>query len=95
MNAALQFTLQAALAIHVLLIAVCVVRTWRGENVVDRLLGADLIGALTVAVLVLLSLLRATPMTIDIALSIAALGVIGTLALAKHLAGRGRPEGGA
>ncbi len=94
MSAALQFVLQAALAVHVLLIAVCVVRTWRGENVVDRLLGADLIGALTIAALVLLSLLRATPMYIDIALSIAALGVISTLALARHLAGRGGREGG-
>jgi multisubunit Na+/H+ antiporter MnhF subunit len=93
MSAALEFALQAALAVHVLLIAVCVARTWRGENVVDRLLGADLTGALTVAALVLLSLLRDTPMYIDIALSIAALGVIGTLALARHLAERGGPEG--
>ncbi len=92
MTAAFEFVLQAALAIHVVLIAVCVGRVWRGENVVDRLLGADLTGALTIAALVLLSLLRSAPMYVDIALAIAALGVIGTLVFARHLAERGRPE---
>ena len=82
----LESVLRVALVIHVLLIAVCSVRVWRGENVIDRLLGADLIGALTIAVLVLLALLRATPIYVDVALAIAALGVIGTLVMARFLA---------
>lgn len=93
MSAALELVLQASLAIHVLLIAVCVGRVWRGENAVDRLLGADLAGALTIATLVLLSLLRSAPMYVDIGLAIAALGAIGTLVFARHLAERGGPEG--
>ncbi len=95
MSDVLEVVLQAALAVHVVLIAVCVGRTWRGENVIDRLIGADLIGALTIAALVLLSLLRATPMYVDIALAIAALGVIGTLIFARHLAEHGGRGDGA
>lgn len=95
MNAALEMVLQIALAVHIVLIAICVGRVWCGENVIDRLLGADLIGALTIAALVLLALLRATPMYADLALAIAALGVIGTLALARHMAGHGGPGDGA
>ena len=86
MTEILSIALHVALAIHVLLIAVCVWRVWRGENVIDRLIGADLVGVLMLGVLVLVSLIRRQPFYIDVALGLAALGFIGTIAYAKYLA---------
>jgi len=86
MNQALTFILHAALIIHVALLAVCVWRVWRGENAIDRLIGADLIGTLTLAVLVLIALITTNSIYIDVALGLAALGFIGTIALARYMA---------
>jgi multisubunit Na+/H+ antiporter MnhF subunit len=86
MDTVLALTLNAALAVHVGLIAVCVWRVWRGENVFDRLIGADLIGALILGVLVIVSLILRNSLYIDMALGLAALGAIGTIALARYLA---------
>jgi multisubunit Na+/H+ antiporter MnhF subunit len=82
----LTLTLQAALAVHVALIAVCVWRVWRGENIVDRLIGTDLISTLMLAVLVLIALIVRQSIYMDMALGLAALSVIGTVALAKYIA---------
>jgi multisubunit Na+/H+ antiporter MnhF subunit len=78
--------LHFALVVHVLLIAVCVWRVWRGENVIDRLIAADLVAMLILAVLVLVSLIRGQPAYLDVALGLAALGFISAIAFAKHLA---------
>jgi multisubunit Na+/H+ antiporter MnhF subunit len=86
MQQALFFTLHGSLIIHVVLIAVCVWRVWRGENVIDRLIGADLVGTLILAVLVLMALIELNPTYIDIALGLAGLGFMGTIALAKYIA---------
>lgn len=82
----LSFVLHAALAIHVLLIAVCVWRVWRGETVADRLVGSDLVGTLTAAVLILIALIRSRPLYLDVALGLAALGAVGAIAFAKYIA---------
>lgn len=82
----LSYTLHVSLAIHVLLLGVCVWRVWRGENVIDRLIGSDLVGTLMLAILVLVSLIRGQPFYIDVALGLAPLGVIGTIAYAKYVA---------
>ncbi len=68
------------------MIAGCVWRVWRGENAVDRLLGADLIGTLILAVLVLVALITRQSLYLDMALGLAALGAVGTIALAKYIA---------
>jgi multisubunit Na+/H+ antiporter MnhF subunit len=86
MDAVVDLALNAALAVHVVLIAVCVWRVWRGENAVDRLLGADLIGTLILAVLVLVALITRQSLYLDMALGLAALGAVGTIALAKYIA---------
>lgn len=86
MDQILFYTLHGALVIHIALIAVCVWRVWRGENVIDRLIGADLVGTLMLAVLVLIALIWLNPIYIDVALGLAALGFVGTIALAKYIA---------
>ena len=86
MSDILSLVIDIALAIHIALIAVCVWRVWRGENVIDRLIGADLVGTLMLAVLVLIALIRLNATYIDVALGLAALGFVGTIVLAKYIA---------
>ncbi len=85
MTAILDFVLYAALFIYVLLVVLVVWRVWRGENVVDRLIGVELTGTLILAVLVLVSLISRDSIYIDVALGLAALGFIGTIALARYI----------
>ncbi len=86
MNQVLAFVLYASLAVHILLAGVALWRVWRGENIVDRLIGADLIATITLAILVILALIDRNSVFIDVALALAALGFIGTIALAKYIA---------
>ncbi|MCS7060010.1 MAG: monovalent cation/H+ antiporter complex subunit F [Anaerolineae bacterium] len=80
--------LAVALVIHVGLISVAVWRVWRGETVLDRLLAADVIGTLVLAVFVLMGLIRQNELFIDVALGFAALTFISTIALARYIARR-------
>jgi multisubunit Na+/H+ antiporter MnhF subunit len=82
----LDATLYTALAVHIVLIGVALWRIWRGENIVDRLISADLVTVLTLAVLVVIALIARNSIYIDVALALAALGFIGTIALAKYIA---------
>ncbi|MFN2225753.1 MAG: monovalent cation/H+ antiporter complex subunit F [Anaerolineae bacterium] len=86
MGGILEAVLYLALLVHIGLLAVVLWRVWRGENVVDRLTGADLLGTLTLSVLVLLALIERDSIYVDVALGLAALGFIGTIALAKYVA---------
>jgi len=81
----LLIAMQVSLAIHILLIAVSVWRVWRGENVIDRLIGTDLVGVLILAVLVLVSLIVVNSIYLDVALGLALLGFVSTVALAKYI----------
>jgi multisubunit Na+/H+ antiporter MnhF subunit len=79
-----------ALAIHLLLIALCIVRVWRGENVIDRLMAADLVATLTLAVLVLVTIGKRSSILFDTALGLAAVGFVGTILLARYIASERR-----
>ena len=85
MATVLNLVFYLALLVHMVLIGVALWRVWRGEHIVDRLIGADLIGTLTLAILVLVALIDKDSIYIDIALGLAALGFIGTIALAKYI----------
>jgi multisubunit Na+/H+ antiporter MnhF subunit len=82
----LTYVLYLALLVHIGLLAVVLWRVWRGENVIDRLMGADLLNTLVLSVLALLALIERDSIYIDVALGLAALGFIGTIALAKYVA---------
>ncbi len=82
----LTYVLYLALLVHIGLLAVVLWRVWRGENVIDRLMGADLLNTLVLSVLVLLALIERDGIYVDVALGLAALGFIGTIALAKYVA---------
>jgi multicomponent Na+:H+ antiporter subunit F len=82
----LQIVLYISLVIHLLLTTVVVWRLWRSENVVDRLVAVELVTTLVLAVLVLVSLIYRDSIYIDVALALAALGFISTIALAKYVA---------
>ncbi len=86
METLLSAVLYISLVIHILMIAIAVWRVWRGENVIDRLLGAELISTLMLAILVLISLIFRDSIYIDVALGLGALGFISTIALAKYVA---------
>ena len=82
----LNVVLYLALIVHIVLIGIALWRVWRGENVIDRLIGFDLTGVLTLAILVLVSLIEQGSIYIDVALGLAALGFVSTIALAKYIA---------
>ena len=86
MSAILIDVLYLALIVHIGLIGIALWRVWRGENVIDRLIGFDLTGILTLAILVLVSLIERNSIYIDVALGLAALGFVSTIALAKYIA---------
>jgi multisubunit Na+/H+ antiporter MnhF subunit len=86
MEAVLEIALMIALALYMLMTAVAVWRVWRGENVIDRLIGVELVSTLFLAILVLVSLIYRDSVYIDVALALGALGFIGTIALAKYVA---------
>ena len=80
------YVLYLALLVHIGLLAVVLWRVWRGENIIDRVTGADLLSTLTLSILVLLALIERDSIYVDVALGLAALGFIGTIALAKYVA---------
>ena len=75
-----------SLLVHLALMSVCFWRVWQGENVIDRLMGFELLTTLALAVLVLFSLISRRIIYIDMALALAVLGFVGTIALAKYVA---------
>lgn len=63
----------------------CLLRLWRGPDLVDRVLALDTLYVHAMALLVLIGIWFRTSVYIEAALTIAAMGFIGTLALAKYL----------
>lgn len=80
------FFLYISLFLHICMIGVAMWRIWAGDNVIDRLIGADLIGTFTLALLVIVALISGRSIFIDVALGLAALGFVSIIALSKYLA---------
>ncbi|MCS6773558.1 MAG: monovalent cation/H+ antiporter complex subunit F [Anaerolineae bacterium] len=81
-------TVTFSLLVHIALIAVAVWRVWRGETVLDRLVAADVISTIVVAAFVLIALINGDALYMDLALAMAALSFVGTIALARYIANR-------
>lgn len=86
MDDILNTAIVVALIWHAALLVVALWRVARGESAVDRLLGVELASVLILCALVLLALLTGQGLYMDVALVVAALSFIGTLALARYLA---------
>ena len=86
LSTVLNFVLYVALIIYVVLLVVALYRVWRGQNIVDQLIGVDLVTILTLGILVLLAIINRDSIYIDVALGVAALGFVSTIALAKYIA---------
>jgi multisubunit Na+/H+ antiporter MnhF subunit len=86
MEQVLYYTVWGAMILHTALLLVCVWRAWRGDNIIDRLIGLDVMTTLVLAILVLIAIIERNSIYIDIAIGLAALSAIASVALAKYIA---------
>ena len=70
----------------------CLYRVGRGPTAPDRTVAIDILGIVVVGFCAVLSLITKKDFYMNIAIAWALLSFIGTLALAKYLAGRGFDE---
>ena len=70
----------------------CLYRIGRGPTAPDRTVAIDILGVILVGFCALLSILTGQAFYMSVAIAWALLSFIGTLALAKHLEGRGFDE---
>ncbi len=72
--------------------SLCLYRVGRGPTAADRAMAIDILGIVVVCFTALLALKTGRAFYLDIGISWAILSFIGTIALAKHLEGRGFDE---
>ncbi|MFZ5810309.1 MAG: monovalent cation/H+ antiporter complex subunit F [Chloroflexota bacterium] len=84
MTGIFELVLRLAVFVHLGLIGLSVWKVWKGENVIDRLIGVDLIGSLLTAILILIAVIQNMGIYLDIALGFTAVNFIGTVALARY-----------
>ncbi|MFP4029260.1 MAG: cation:proton antiporter [Candidatus Brocadiia bacterium] len=80
------------LAVLVVASYLCLYRIGRGPTAPDRTVAIDILGVILVGFCALLSVLTGKGFYISVALAWALLSFIGTIALSKHLEGRGFDE---
>jgi len=85
MTGILDYVLWSVLAVHLLMALVAAWRTWCGKNSIERLVGLELASTLTLAVLVLVSILQQNSIFMDVAIALAALSYLSTVVLAKFV----------
>lgn len=72
--------------------AMCLYRVGRGPTAPDRAVAIDILGIVVVGFTALLSILSGKDYLMNVAIAWALLSFIGTIALAKHLEGKGFDE---
>lgn len=85
MKIILDYAIWVVLVFHLLMAFAAAWKAMRGENSVARLAGLDLSSTLTIAVLVIISIIRQNSIFIDVAIVASALGYLSTVALAKYI----------
>lgn len=73
--------------LFVALIICCVIRMLTAKTAPDRMLALDVINILVVIIMILLSIAFAQPIFIDVAVLYAIISFVGTMYIAKHIAG--------
>lgn len=68
--------------------ALCLARAARGPSVIDRMLAIDTLATVVLGMTVVASAMTGLEYLMDLAIALALLGFVGTLALAKHIEGR-------
>lgn len=85
METVINITTWSVLATHLIMALVAAWRVWCGENSIARLTALDLASTLTLAVLILISILEGSSIFMDTAIALAALSYLSTVALAKFI----------
>ena len=88
----MEAAIYAGLAVLVVASYLCLYRIGRGPTAPDRTVAIDILGVILVGFCALLSLLTGRDFYMSVAIAWALLSFIGTIALAKHLEGRGFDE---
>lgn len=78
-------TIWIILIAHLIMLLIAVYRVMRGENGISRLAGYDLASTLTIAILVIISIIRANAFFVDVAIAATALSYLSTIVLAKYI----------
>lgn len=81
----LNWFLEIALAVMILLLIQCIYRVLAGPSPADRLQAIDTITTLLIGIIILLAVVGRSGMLVDVGLALAAFGFIGTLALARYI----------
>jgi multisubunit Na+/H+ antiporter MnhF subunit len=85
METVISTTIWIVLGVYLAMALLVVWRAWCGENSVSRLMGLDLSATLTLAILVIVSILQNNTLYLDVGIALAALSYISTVALAKFI----------
>lgn len=85
-NTFVDFAVQAALVVLILLLVFSSYRVWVGPSPADRLQATDAMTTLLIGIIVVLALVQGTSMLVDVGIALAAFGFIGTLAISRYLA---------
>lgn len=85
MSGLTQLILQITLIVLIGLVIPCVHRMVIGPSAADRLQAIDTITTLLIGMMLVLAAIRQDWMFVDVAIALAALGFIGTLALARYI----------
>jgi multicomponent Na+:H+ antiporter subunit F len=88
---ALQWASQAALGLLLVAMVLAVIRLIRGPNLGDRILALDMITVLATGFIGGVAVLTGFSLYIDIAIALALVGFLSTVALARYLMSRARP----
>jgi|YNPBryunderm2012_1023409.scaffolds.fasta_scaffold52408_2 multicomponent Na+:H+ antiporter subunit F len=90
MTPALILAGQVLLAILALAMALAAVRLGRGPSLPDRVVAFDVVAAAGVAMAALAAVLWQAPVLLDVAMVLAVIAFIGTVAVARYLEGKAR-----
>ncbi len=85
MSDVVNFVVQAALVLLIMLLLPCAYRVLRGPTPADRLQATDTMTTLLIGIIVLLALVQRSTFVVDVGMALAAFGFVGTLAVSRYL----------